>query len=223
VRNGQSQAKQPGFCGVIVLQPFEIVHQFGADEHARISDRGQIQRIAGARINRQRSKRTLDLDRRGVYALHQAIDPHLAHISPEASHQRRGEVVRHRTAKLQALEAGRQAERLPFPDRDDEVPLPRYLIQHHAVKWLLSQWRSEPDDFGDSHLDEADICSRTHRGFPSLATSSMVRLTATAAAGLTPREEKNLARLNLGRIAEQRGEGRCDRGEEAAVLREGPG
>lgn len=32
--DGQSQAKQPGFCRVIVLQPFEVVHQLGADEHA---------------------------------------------------------------------------------------------------------------------------------------------------------------------------------------------
>jgi hypothetical protein len=166
VRNGQSQAKQPGFCRVIFLQPFEVVHQLGADEHARIGDRGQIQRIAGARVNRLCSKRTLDLYRRGVYAFHQAIDPHLAHVSSEASHQRRDEVVRHRTAKLQTLEAGRQAERLTFPDRDDEVPVPGYLIQHHAVERLLSQRRSEADNLGDSHLDEADIGGRRHGGLP---------------------------------------------------------
>jgi hypothetical protein len=166
VRNGQSQAKQSGFCRVIFLQPFEVVHQLGADEHARIGDRGQIQRIAGARVNRLRSKRTLDLDRRGVYAFHQAIDPHLAHVSAEALHQRGDEVVRHRTAKLQTLEAGSQAKRLPFPDHDDEVPVPGYLIQHHAVERLLSQWRSETDNFGDSHFDEADIGSRRHGELP---------------------------------------------------------
>jgi hypothetical protein len=46
---------------------------------------------------------------------------------------------------------------------------------------------------------------------------------ASALWALTPCEEKHLARLDLGRTAEQRGEGRCDRGEEAAVLREGLG
>ena len=78
----------------------------------------------------------LDLDRRGVYALCQAIDPHLAHVSPEASDQRRGEVVCHRAAELHTLEAGSQAERLPFPNRDDEVPVSGYLVQHHAVERL---------------------------------------------------------------------------------------
>ena len=58
-------------------------------------------------------------------------------MSPEASHQSRGEVVRHRTAKLHPLEAGTQAEE-----------------------------RSEPDDLGDSHLDEADIGSYRQSGFP---------------------------------------------------------
>jgi hypothetical protein len=101
-----------------------------------------------------------------------SIDLHLAHVSPEASHQRRGEVVRHRSAKLHTLEASSQAERLPIPDEDDEVPIPGYLIQHYAVGQLLGQGRSEPDDLGDSHLDEAHIGSRRHGSLPSLAAST---------------------------------------------------
>src|SRR5271170_1547925 len=38
---------------------------------------------------------------------------------------------------------------------------------------------------------------------------------------LTPREEQHLAGLDLGRVAEQRGEGGCDRGGKSAVLWEG--
>ncbi len=40
-------------------------------------------------------------------------------------------------------------------------------------------------------------------------------------ADLTPREEQHLAGLDLGRVAEQRGEGSCDRGGKSAVLWEG--
>jgi hypothetical protein len=76
-------------------------------------------------------------------------------------------VIRHRTAKLQALEAGSQAERLRLPDLDDKMPVPGHLIQHHALEGLLRQRRSEADDLGDPHLDEADIGTREHGGFPS--------------------------------------------------------
>jgi hypothetical protein len=84
------------------------------------------------------------------------------------------------------LQAGSQAERFPFPDRDDQAPVPGYLIQHHAVERLRSQRRSEPGDFGDAHLDEADIGSRRHGSFPSLAASTMLRLTATVTAAPAP-------------------------------------
>ena len=38
--------------------------------------------------------------------------------------------------------------------------------------------------------------------------------------GLAPDEEQHLASLHLGRAAEQRGEGGCDRGRETTALRE---
>src|SRR5271166_1518637 len=122
----------------------------------------------------------------------------MADLAAEASQQRRRELVRHRTAELQALEAGRQAKRLRLTDLDHKVPVSGHLIQHHALEEVLRQRRSEADDLGDPHLDEADIGSREHVGRP-FALSAMLwpaanRVTGSATttircnadAGLTP-------------------------------------
>ena len=153
VRDGQSRSgKQPvASAESSSCSRFEVVRaSSGADEYARIGDRGQIQRVAWGARSTDSAPSGLPRPRpsRRICLPPGASTRTRAHVSSEAPAPAAAtKSYAHRTAEPQTLEAGQPGlERLPIPNHvDDEAAAgsPDTFIQHHAVRTgLQPRWRS---------------------------------------------------------------------------------